>query len=103
MGTYADASLSTGTVLGAVCLVAAVEPIPGGFHGPHFEGVRYYRLAFYPRGAGELEAFQRVHAPDRGLDELISAALNDVSKGSAPTEAEAVERRTVRGIVERAG
>ncbi len=100
VGTLADASLSTGTVLAALCLVPEVEPIRGCFHGPHSDGAQYYRLAFDPRGAGELEKFQREHAPARSLDQLIDAALRDASRAIAPSEAEALERRHVRAILD---
>jgi xylulokinase len=101
VGTLADASLSTGTVLAALCLVSDVAPIPGSFHGPHVDGARYYRLAFDPRGAAELEEFQRQRAPGRTLDELIGAALSDISTAATPDAGDAFERREVRTVLER--
>lgn len=101
VGTLADASLSTGTVLAALCLVPEVAPIRGCLHGPHFDGAQYYRLAFDPRGAGELEKFQREHAPARTLDQLIQAALDGVSPAVAPTDPETRQRRQVRAILDR--
>ena len=99
--TRADASLSTGTVLAALCLVAEVAPIRGAFHGPHVDGARYYRLAFDPRGAVELEEFQRQHAPGRTVEELIRAALTDAAATATPGATDAQERRPVRALLER--
>ncbi|MGH8018172.1 MAG: FGGY family carbohydrate kinase [Opitutaceae bacterium] len=59
IGRFADVSISTGTVLAALTLVPAAEPCAGCYHGPHFDGARFYRLAFDPAGAGQLEEYQR--------------------------------------------
>jgi sugar (pentulose or hexulose) kinase len=101
VGTFADASLSTGTVLAALSFVAEVEPVRGCFHGSHVDGTRYYRLAFDPRGAGELEEFQRQHAPSRTLEQLVHAALGDDPPTIAPGARDASERREVRTILNR--
>jgi sugar (pentulose or hexulose) kinase len=74
MDLFADASISTGTVLAAICVVDRVVPMPNCFHGPHLAAGRYYRLAFDEAGAGQLDQFQRQFAPERSLDELIAEA-----------------------------
>jgi xylulokinase len=74
LGETADASLSTGTVLAAMVLVSEVDPTPGCIHGPHTDGIRFYRLAFDPDGAGRLEAYQQRHAPDLTIKELLRQA-----------------------------
>ncbi len=74
IGQLADASLSTGTVLAALMLTDRVSPEPGCIHGPHFDERRYYRLTFDANGAGQLEAFQRRHAPDLSIEELVRLA-----------------------------
>lgn len=74
LGTLAEVSISTGTVLAALALVDRVEPHAGCYHGPHTDGRRFYRLAFDADGAGKLEEFQRRMAPGRNVGELIAAA-----------------------------
>ncbi|MGH8018341.1 MAG: FGGY-family carbohydrate kinase [Opitutaceae bacterium] len=74
IGTFADASLSTGTVLAALVLVDDVSPARGCIHGPDTDGKRYYRLAFDPAGAGQLEDYQRRFASDLTIEELLSLA-----------------------------
>jgi sugar (pentulose or hexulose) kinase len=71
---FAEASISTGTVLAAICVVEEVKPAPGCFHGLHVDGRRFYRLAFDPAGAGQLEEFQRRFAADQSIGSLIHAA-----------------------------
>jgi len=74
LGEYADASLSTGTVLAALVLVDSVVPMPGCIHGPHTDGKQFYRLAFDAKGAGQLQDYQRLHAPGLGIEELLLLA-----------------------------
>ena len=74
LGSLAEVSISTGTVLAALALVERIEPIPGCYHGPHTDGRRYYRLAFDADGAGKLENYQRRVAPGKTLEELLAAA-----------------------------
>ncbi len=69
-----EVSISTGTVLAAMSLVDKVIPRDGCYHGPHFDRGRFYRLAFDPRGAGQLEDYQRRFAPDHSLDQLLALA-----------------------------
>lgn len=72
--TFADASISTGTVLAALCVVDAVEPMPRCYHGPHTDGARYYRLAYNPAGTGRLDRLHRESAPDRTIEDLVAEA-----------------------------
>ncbi|MDI1248722.1 MAG: FGGY-family carbohydrate kinase [Lacunisphaera sp.] len=74
LGRFADVSISTGTVLAATGVVDRVEPIPECYHGPHVDGSRYFRLAFDPAGAGQLDDYQRRFAPDQSIEQLISLA-----------------------------
>ena len=54
-------------------LVDAVEPVAKYFHGPHWDG-RFYRLAFDPAGANQLEVYQRQFASHLGIDQLVALA-----------------------------
>jgi xylulokinase len=95
LGRLADASISTGTVLAAVRLVAHAEPTPGCYHGPDFHPGEFYRLAFNADGAGKLDRFVRHHAPHAGIGELIALALGSASvtdSRTAPSVAPAVLR-----------
>lgn len=73
-GTLADLSLSTGTVLAAMALVPQPAPQRECYHGPHFEGGTFYRLAFDGNGAGQLEEYQRQHAPGLTIEQLLALA-----------------------------
>ena len=90
LGTLADLSLSTGTVLAAMTLVPEAVPGTGCYHGPHFDGRKYYRLAFDPAGAGQLEDFQRRFAPGAALEELLILAAVAPAGGLAPRDLSAV-------------
>jgi sugar (pentulose or hexulose) kinase len=70
----ADASISTGTVLAALVLVDKAMPYAGCYHGGHVDGVRLWRLAFDPNGAGQLEDYQRGVAPERSIEALLAEA-----------------------------
>jgi xylulokinase len=83
LGAVADASLSTGTVLAALVLVDKVEPAAGCIHGPHPDGERFYRLAFDPQGAGQLEDYQRKQAPNLTIEELLRQAEKAAGAGDA--------------------
>lgn len=87
LGRYADMSISTGTVLAALALVDNAVPQSGCYHGPHVDGVRYYRLAFDAAGAGQLEDYQRRCAPDATIEHLLALAGTvkpDSRPGSSP-------------------
>jgi xylulokinase len=92
LGSLAEVSISTGTVLAALALVERIEPIPGCYHGPHTDGRRFYRLAFDADGAGKLEDHQRRVAPGRTLEELLAAADRARREGNPdPVEAGVLE------------
>lgn len=84
IGVFVDATLSTGTVLAALVIVEAVTPAEGCIHGPHVDGRRYYRLAFDPNGAGQLEHYQREHAPDLTIEELLGRAEQLLADRTGP-------------------
>ena len=90
---FAEASLSTGTVLAALAIVENVRPLDGCLHGPHSDGRRFYRLAFEAAGAGELEEFQRRNAPERTVAELVAEALTPPS--------DSLRAQLVRAMLER--
>lgn len=105
LGNLADLSISTGTVLAALVLVDQVEPINGAYHGPHVDGRGFYRLAFDPDGAGQLEQYQRKHGGGRSIEELLALAAEVTKNGrisgaSLPAD-EAQVGAAVRGILER--
>jgi xylulokinase len=92
LGSLAEVSISTGTVLAALALVERIEPIPGCYHGPHTDGRRFYRLAFDADGAGKLEDHQRRVAPGRTLEELLAAVDRARREGNPdPVEAGVLE------------
>ena len=74
LGTWADASLSTGTVLAALVLVDEINPEVGCIHGPDGDGRRFYRLTFDPQGAGQVEDYRRTHAPGFTIEQLLDQA-----------------------------
>ena len=74
LGRLADVSISTGTVLAAITHVGSVVPQADCYHGPDFDGDGFFRLAFDPNGAGQLEDYQRRFAPSHDLEELIALA-----------------------------
>ncbi len=97
LGRLADMSISTGTVLAAIVLAPAIHPAPGCIHGPHIGGNGYYRLAFDPNGAGQLDDYQRRHAPGFTIEQLLAHA-GDASPANAET---ARHGAAVHGILER--
>jgi sugar (pentulose or hexulose) kinase len=105
LNRFAEASISTGTVLAAVSAVDRVEPLAGCYHGPHLDGARYFRLAFHPDGAGKLDRFQRQFAPGRSIEALIAEAAV-LAPGARPdaeawTPAWGADRaRAVRALME---
>lgn len=104
LGTLADLSISTGTVLAALVLAESVEPLAGCYHGPHVDGHRFYRLAFDPNGAGQLEDYQRTHAPGLTIEALLALAekapAGAVVSGATPASGGG-HGAAVRAILER--
>ncbi len=107
LGTLAEVSISTGTVLAALALVDRMEAREDCYHGPHTDGRRFYRLAFDADGAGKLEDYQRRLAPGRPVGELIEAADRARAAGEAgPLESGVLDilgevARTQAGLVAR--
>ncbi len=98
IGEFAEASVSTGTVLAALVLVDEVVPAPQCIHGSHTDGRRFYRLAFDPAGAGQLEEYQRRSAPGLTIEELIRRAEH---AGAASEESADPHGVAVRALLER--
>jgi sugar (pentulose or hexulose) kinase len=101
LGTFADVSISTGTVLAAMTLVPVFEPRPDCFHGPHFDEVQFYRLAFDPAGAGQLENYQRRFAPRSTLEQLLAEATTIPAAGLAPNYRTADHGASMRYLLEK--
>ncbi|MBI5693234.1 MAG: FGGY-family carbohydrate kinase [Verrucomicrobia bacterium] len=97
LGRLAEISISTGTVLAALAIVDRVEPADGCYHGPHVDGVRFYRLAFDPNGAGQLEVYQRREAPGLSIEQLLELAARAPAGGGIPGD----HGGAVRGLLER--
>ena len=106
LGRFADISISTGTVLAALAIVERPSWAAGCFHGPHVDGGRFYRLAFDPRGAGQLDEYQRRWAPDLSIEQLLALAAQ-VPPGVYPPLGDSAGRsgeapgRAVRAILEK--
>jgi sugar (pentulose or hexulose) kinase len=86
LGRHAEASISTGTVLAAMTLVPKAVPCRGCYHGPHFDGTRYFRLAFDSEGAGQLEAYQREFGSGYDFVALLQLAATAQPATNAPPE-----------------
>ncbi len=84
VGRFAEMSISTGTVLAALALVDEPAPKEGCYHGPHVDGQRYFRLAFDPDGAGQLEDYQKRFSPGLSIEQLIALAAKTPA-GSRPS------------------
>jgi len=104
IGRLGEASISTGTVLAALQLVDRVEAVPDCYHGPHFDG-GFYRLAFDPAGATQLEEYQRQFAPQLSIAQLTALAATVPPGASAETamggESQPAHAAAVRGLMER--
>ena len=102
LGSLADLSLSTGTVLAAITLVSVPSPLPGCYHGPHFDGVRFFRLAFDGNGAGQLESYQRAHGGGLSVEELLELARKTPPGAARPLDLATADRGTaVRYLLEK--
>jgi xylulokinase len=81
VGSLAEVSESTGTVLACLNLSDRWTPKPGCVAGPHVGRAGWFQLAFESDGAAVLEWYRRTHAPDLTFDDLASAAA-EVPPGS---------------------
>ena len=89
---FADVSISTGTVLAALALVDEVSPTHNCYHGPHLDGLHYFRLAFDSFGAGQLDDYQRNVMPDYTIEQLIELAICASREPTGTSDAGASER-----------
>ncbi len=102
LGRLGDVSISTGTVLAAMTLVPAPSPRPGCFHGPDFTAGRFYRLAFDPAGAGQLEDYQRQFGGGQTLEQLLALAAAAPAAGAPPANLGTADRgAAVRFLLEK--
>lgn len=101
LGRFAEASISTGTVLAALTLVETPRPRAGCFHGRHSDGARCWRLAFDANGASQLEEFQRRHAPEKTIEELLALAARAPAGAAWRTPWPAETGAAVRAVLER--
>ncbi|MEO6246319.1 MAG: FGGY-family carbohydrate kinase [Opitutaceae bacterium] len=101
LGRLADMSISTGTVLAALALVDAPDAQPRCFHGCHTDGVRFWRLAFDPNGAGQLEDYQRRFAPECSIEELLALAAVAPAGSAWTGGTEPSHGVAVRAVLER--
>ena len=69
-----EMSESTGTVVACLHLLDSYQPRSGGLTGPGFEGRGYAQLAFGNNGAVPLEWYQKTHAPEMEIPELLELA-----------------------------
>ncbi len=101
LGMFADVSISTGTVLAAMTLVPAFEPRPDCYHGPHFDDAQFYRLAFNPAGAGQLEVYRRRFAPESTLEQLLAQAATVAAASPMPKDPAASPSAAMRHLLEK--
>ena len=74
LGSISPAVDSTGTVLALLTNCTQWHPRPGCCAGPARHRGSYYQMAFSDHGATVLEWYQRVHAPEYTLQELLNQA-----------------------------
>ncbi len=70
----APVSVSLGTVLACVAVVPQYQPVPDGYCGWGLKGQGCFQLTFCSNGGGNLEWFQRQHAPNLSFLELDALA-----------------------------
>jgi len=90
-GSIAEASESTGTVLTCLRYSEQYNPRPDCCMGPGTDD-DYYQLAFNDNGAGTLEWYQKQHASNLSIDELVQMA-ESVQIGSEGLIAKSVASR----------
>jgi len=81
VGSIADASESTGTVVACVNYSKEYRPRQDCCLGPCVGGKGYYLLTFDDNGAGSLKWYQQSHAPELRIEELVKMA-ESVAPGS---------------------
>lgn len=78
---FGDASISMGTVSAALCVQQSLQIRAECFHGPHVQSRGFFRLAFDADGAARIDDYQRAHAPDLTVPELIALAGQTSGEG----------------------
>jgi len=73
LGQIAQVAESTGTVQACICYCDSFRPLAGCCVAAGV-GDKYYRLAFDNYGASMLEQYQRNHAPEISIDQLVLLA-----------------------------
>ena len=76
-----EASESTGTVTACIRHADRCNPRPACTIGPGLREGQYYELVFDENGAGVLDWYQREHAPDLGIPELLRLAEKSPGAG----------------------
>jgi sugar (pentulose or hexulose) kinase len=93
LGRIADVSISTGTVLAAITKVSVVVPQRDCYHGPDFDDIGFFRLAFDQNGAGQLDDYQQCFAPTLSVEELIGLAAAEPAGSSQESRHHGVKVR----------
>lgn len=100
IGWKADASISTGTVLAALCVVTEPTPQNDCYHGPWFRPGEYFRLAFDPNGAGQLEDLRTALGTQVSIGDMIDAALPEYSDSINRTMLPTAATDRIRAVLE---
>lgn len=104
LGTVAEATDSTGTVLALLRNAERWEPRAGCCMGPGMQGAGYFQLSFSNAGAGMLESYQREHAPEYTLEALLALAEQSTlhGEGHGPRVRNLLEQaaQTLKGLAE---
>jgi sugar (pentulose or hexulose) kinase len=74
VGSVADFSESTGTVLACLRCSNVYRPKPGCCMGPGLDAHSHYTLVFDDNGAKALEWYQKTHAPQLSIPQLVQEA-----------------------------
>ncbi len=74
VGTIADISESTGTVLACVNFTKKYDPQKNICIGPGLENGHFYQLTFDANGAAGLQWYQETYAPDLSIEQLVQMA-----------------------------
>ncbi len=74
VGSRAEISISTGTVLAALRLTREFEPRLDCYLAAHVPPGTYFQLTFDPAGAGQLDAYRALHAPELSIEQLLAQA-----------------------------
>jgi xylulokinase len=78
IGKRAEISISTGTVLAALRVTREFQPRPDCYFAAHVSPGCYFQLTFDPTGAGQLDAYRSLHAPELSIEQLLAQAKESV-------------------------